>query len=73
MQYFIARLLKQRSQTTENEQIFFADFTSHENAVASNSITNIRIFKNIYKNLHGAVADGLGQASNYIDKEQLKK
>ena len=65
-------MLEQSFQTTEDEQIFLADGTPQENAIVNDSIKNITICKNVYKNLFGKVSDCLRQEFSYIDKKQLK-
>ena len=70
--YFTERLLEKSLQTTEEGQINLADGTPQENALVNDSIRNIAICKNVYKNKYGAVADCLRQGFNDMDKEQLK-
>ena len=41
--------------------------------MVNDSIKNITICKNVYKNLYSTVTDFLHQAFNYTDKEQIKK
>ena len=72
-QYFIERLVEQSFQVTEEGEIILADGKHKENAIVSDSIRNVTICKDVYKNTYGAVADCLRKAFNYIDKEQLKK
>ena len=64
-------LLEQSFQVTEGE-IILADGTTQENAIVTDSIRNVTICKEVYKNMYGAVADCLCKAFNYMDKEQLK-
>ena len=65
-------MLEQSLQKTENRQIFLAEGRPQENIIVNDSMKNIAICKNIYKNLYGLVADCLRQAFNYIDEEHLK-
>ena len=65
--------MKRSFQTTDDEQTFLADGTPQENAIVNDSIKNIRLCKNAYKNLYNAVADCSRQSFNYMDKEHPKK
>ena len=60
-------------QTTEDGQIFFAVSTPQKNVIVNDSIKNITICKNVYKNIYSTVTDFLHQAFNYTDKELTKK
>ena len=57
----------------ENRQLLLADGKPQEKTIVNESMKNITICKNVYKNLYGSVADCLCQAFNYMDKEQLKE
>ena len=70
---FIERLLERSLQTTDDEQTFLTEGVPQKNAIVNDSIKNITLCKNAYKNLCNAVADCLRQSFNYIDKEHLKK
>ena len=69
--YFIECLLESFQAT--DEQAFLPDGTPQENAIVNDSIKNIRLCKNAYKNLYNAVADCSHQSFNYMDKRAPKK